>query len=306
MSEYTTHPSINQQLPENNLTENTFVRCPHDKENPYVMINRNLTRNSDLSFQARGFLFYLLSNIDSWSINREYIMRTQNVGKDKLKSMIDELIEAGYISMQRITTREGHRPVKYLVSEFPRFKENIPQAENPHVENAHVGNPGTKEVTKEKERIKEEERNARSEGSLAKTASIQFNKKTNILEDIPIEELKILYPNIDIPLQIKKMEKWLIENPKKQKKNYNRFVSNWLSTEAKETIHSKSPSLSHQHKNSLFVEECRQDSPEAFLSIRVFGKFVVNQDTKQDLFLGIDPATFSTAFLKLAGVEENG
>lgn len=324
MSQDCKHGVDYSQDAENNLNSSTFERCPHDKENPYVMINRDLTRNADISFQARGFLFYLLSNKEGWVINRSYIIQTQKIGKDKLKSLVDELILEGHISHERFNDAKGHRRSKYLVSEYPRYKEENakkqkdeskeenPRAENPPKETPHKVNPSTKKEQQEKnlsskEDInKEEESNARSKSSLATPSSIQFNKKLKILENISIEQMKVLYPNTDIELEIKKMQQWLIDNPKKQKKNYDRFVANWISSAERDASKSKAKPASNQDKNSLFVEECRQDSPEAFSSIRVFGKYVVNEETKSDLFLGIDPETFKAAFLKLAGVRENG
>jgi len=41
-------------------------------------------------------------------------------------------------------------------------------------------------------------------------------------------EYKELYPHIDILHQYKLMKLWLDDNPTKRKKNYGRFISNWL------------------------------------------------------------------------------
>lgn len=103
--------------------DSTFERCPHDRENPYVMINRDLTRNVNLSFQARGFILYLLAHADGWKINRKFIMKSQNIGKDKLKSIVDELVKEGFMKMESERLQNGTFSIKYLVSEFPRFKE---------------------------------------------------------------------------------------------------------------------------------------------------------------------------------------
>jgi len=36
------------------------------------------------------------------------------------------------------------------------------------------------------------------------------------------------YPAIDVPLHLRRMDQWLISNPTKRKKNYYRFINNWL------------------------------------------------------------------------------
>jgi len=122
--------------------ESTFERCPHDKLNPYVMINRDLMQRSNLSLEAKGLMGYLLSLSEGWKINRVHLMTVTLIGKDKLKRILDELIGLGYISMNRYSSDQGWRRVNYQVSEFPKFLRSLspidknPRAENPHEENS--------------------------------------------------------------------------------------------------------------------------------------------------------------------------
>lgn len=63
---------------------------------------------------------------------------------------------------------------------------------------------------------------------------INFNFETGEWENIPeedIERWKKTYPACDIQQELLEMADWLLNNPQKRKKNYRRFISNWLSRE---------------------------------------------------------------------------
>ena len=73
---------------------------------------------------------------------------------------------------------------------------------------------------------------ARSDKSLQAKAIINFTFETNKWENITSEDIDIwkeAYPACDINLGLKQIRSWLIANPKKKKKNYRRFITNWLS-----------------------------------------------------------------------------
>jgi len=65
---------------------------------------------------------------------------------------------------------------------------------------------------------------------------IQFNFENLKWEGITVEQVKFweeVYPSVDVIDAItKKMPAWLDANPRKgQKKNYKRFINNWLARE---------------------------------------------------------------------------
>jgi hypothetical protein len=62
-------------------------------------------------------------------------------------------------------------------------------------------------------------------------AKIIFNNQTFKFENIPkekIEKWKEAFPNCNVDLELKKMEAWLAANPERRKKNYEKFIVNWL------------------------------------------------------------------------------
>lgn len=141
-----------QQDAENNLNWDSIERCPHDSENPYVMINRDILRNPKLSFQARGFLAYLLSFDKSWKFIKKHIMKSQYVNKDRLTSIINELCEAGHMKIE-VYFVNGLKRTRYLVSEFCKFKIIFAKSENP----APVEPPPGKSASKKEQEEKKEQ-----------------------------------------------------------------------------------------------------------------------------------------------------
>ena len=64
-----------------------------------------------------------------------------------------------------------------------------------------------------------------------KERKIIFNNRTFKFENIPkekCEKWKEAFSNCNVELEIKKMEAWLAANPTKHKKNYEKFIVNWL------------------------------------------------------------------------------
>lgn len=60
---------------------------------------------------------------------------------------------------------------------------------------------------------------------------ILFNfdqKKWENIKDEDIQGWKEAYPACDIKAELNKMREWLLANPEKRKKNYRRFITNWL------------------------------------------------------------------------------
>jgi len=88
------------------MAQNIF-RIKKDKDNPYLMINKEPLNNAELSWKGKGLLAYLLSLPDDWKIYEDEITKHAKDGKDSLKSAIKELIELGYIERERIRNSSG-------------------------------------------------------------------------------------------------------------------------------------------------------------------------------------------------------
>lgn len=123
-------------------TDYTIQRCPHDGENPFAQISRELIRDETISPECRWLLIYLLSMKDGWElkVDQIYAHVKKFIGIKKIYKIIEEAMEAGYI--QRDYNYEGNlrRGCIYYVSETPKFKKCFRRDENGNVEDRHVEN----------------------------------------------------------------------------------------------------------------------------------------------------------------------
>ena len=100
--------------------DQSIFRIQKDSNNPYVMVNKELLNNTELSWKAKGLLTYLLSLPDNWKIYEDEIVKHAKDGKDSLKSAIKELITHGYIERERIRNSSGQlKGYSYCVYEIP-------------------------------------------------------------------------------------------------------------------------------------------------------------------------------------------
>lgn len=115
------------------ISSAAIERCPHDKENPYAQISRNLIRDKNISPGCRMILIHLLSNDEkSWVIRPRQIHEAFKpyFGRDKILKLLNEAIAAGY--MKRVTYVEivngkSLLRYKYYLSEMPKFKKSLQQ-----------------------------------------------------------------------------------------------------------------------------------------------------------------------------------
>lgn len=76
-------------------------------ESGYTVIPNSTAQDSRLSFEARGALALLLSLPSDWSVNNSWLMKQSKAGRDKVKSIIDELISNGYMSKTQPKNQKG-------------------------------------------------------------------------------------------------------------------------------------------------------------------------------------------------------
>lgn len=48
------------------------------------------------------------------------------------------------------------------------------------------------------------------------------------IESDLLESWRLAYPKLDIEAELRKMNAWILANPRKRKKNWARFATNWL------------------------------------------------------------------------------
>lgn len=97
---------------------NFIQRSPHDKNNPFVMINKEMLRDPNLNPRAKGILCYLLSFPDFWKADVEFISKDQNISIDVTYAILKEIVDAGYACREVERESGKFKAWNYYFSEF--------------------------------------------------------------------------------------------------------------------------------------------------------------------------------------------
>ena len=112
-----------------------IVRAPRPEGNFYIL-DKRISEDRHLSWAARGLLVYLLGKPDYWQVSPAALVAetagsAKATGRDGIYSLLNELIEAGYMTRQQARSADGSMgPIRYTVSEQPQ--EESPGPGEPH------------------------------------------------------------------------------------------------------------------------------------------------------------------------------
>lgn len=108
----------------------TVIRTSHNRENPYVMLNKSVVQNKELSLKAKGLWALLMSYPNDWKFYVKKLIEECKEGRTALYNTIDELISARL--MIRIQTFQKDVQgkmcgggVEYIIFEFPISDEEV-------------------------------------------------------------------------------------------------------------------------------------------------------------------------------------
>lgn len=112
----------------------SIVRIQHDKDRPYVLLNKKALNDQNLSLAAVGLWARLLSRPDDWQIYTKELTKSCGCGRDKIHSLLRELIQNGYCYRHREKVAGKHIGCDYTVFEskqserdMDKFKKTLPQ-----------------------------------------------------------------------------------------------------------------------------------------------------------------------------------
>lgn len=98
----------------------SIIRAAKNGANPFVMIQRAVFENPELSWKAKGLLGYLLSRPDNWSVRVADLVNRSTDGRDACYSALKELGDAGYITKHESESEGGRfAGFDYVVHEAP-------------------------------------------------------------------------------------------------------------------------------------------------------------------------------------------
>jgi hypothetical protein len=119
-----------------------IIRGQRPTEKFYILRN-DIADDSRLSLSAMGLLVYLLSRPSDWFVCESQLRKKWRVGRDKLRNLLTELVNAGYAQKQQarnLSTGKFDRN-DWVISESP-FTEN-PSTASPLTEKPLTDSPST-------------------------------------------------------------------------------------------------------------------------------------------------------------------
>jgi hypothetical protein len=130
-----------------------LIRGHHSFDDHFTQIPNAWLRDSRISLGAKGLLAQLLSHAPGWRISQESLGHSNGVGRDAIRTLINELLEAGYLmrSEERERTEKGYLGGYTYTTQDPTAE---PTLDNPTQDNPlHKNNIIKKNNLKNNERI---------------------------------------------------------------------------------------------------------------------------------------------------------
>jgi hypothetical protein len=227
----------------------------------YTAIPNKYTRDSGISWKAKGILTHLLTLPQDWEVNASYLSDQSTDGLDSVYSGLNELIAAKYLWRR---TRAGRAPGGYEV-----FVYDEPNLEDPFVESSGSGNSRSgktpvrenpAQLKKEEEQSKEKEQSTEQAFSDLRSAlnsdkevhadaidsrppeivqpaspvsgaqlppkKERPTRQPKLADEQFLAQLKEANPRVDFDKEMRKMDNWLLARPGRQKTRA--FVTNWI------------------------------------------------------------------------------
>jgi hypothetical protein len=99
----------------------SIIRVNHDKNRPFVVVDKVLIQDKELSYEARGFLIYLLAKPDNWDLDVKVLAKETRLHFTTIYRLLKMLIGAGYVTKTEVRrcpkTGEFQTGVIYTVYE---------------------------------------------------------------------------------------------------------------------------------------------------------------------------------------------
>jgi biotin operon repressor len=113
-----------------------LIRGHHSFDDHFTQIPNDWLRDKNISLGAKGLLAQLLSHAPGWRISQESLARDNGIGRDAIRTLINELLNAGYLmrSEDRERTEKGYLGGYTYTTQDPT-QDNPTQAEPLHKKN---------------------------------------------------------------------------------------------------------------------------------------------------------------------------
>jgi biotin operon repressor len=121
-----------------------LIRGHHSFDDHFTQIPNDWLRDSRISLGAKGLLAQLLTHAPGWKISQESLSHANGIGRDAIRTLINELLDAGYLSRseQRERTEKGYLGGYTYTTQDPT--QDNPTQDNPLHKNNNIKNKNLK------------------------------------------------------------------------------------------------------------------------------------------------------------------
>lgn len=118
-----------------------------DYQHSFTMVPNQILRDSRLSWGARGLMAFIVSQKPGYSLSRQELIAASPIGRDGLKSLIDELREFGYLEISQ-SRKGGKFGASVMTTKLPTVSHSEPLTGLPLTAAPSTENPLTPLNTK--------------------------------------------------------------------------------------------------------------------------------------------------------------
>lgn len=211
----------------------------------YILVARKILESEIMSgspLQRWLFIWFLLkANHKDWNnlkrgqlfttIDRMREAMTYRIGYRAVKPSRGQIRRAyeGLTKSTMISTMKSIRGMIITIRNYDKYQN--PKNYEAHTEEHNESSTTILKGAHYKQECKNKEKEYISSESKDSKQIIVFDKEIEEFQGIT-EELKErwkqAYPAVDVEIEIERAEQWAASNPNKRKKNWRRFINNWL------------------------------------------------------------------------------
>lgn len=111
----------------------SIIRTCHNRENPYIIVNKIPIEDPNLSWAAKGLWTYLMGRPDNWNVSVKHLQGVfgtpgkRGSNRDAILSLLNELIEHKYCERTHIKESGQFKGCEYTVYEYKIINTETPQ-----------------------------------------------------------------------------------------------------------------------------------------------------------------------------------
>ena len=213
----------------------------------FTIIDNSILRNINLSWEARGFLAYLLSLPNDWNFTVRGLVKQTGSSKSVILRIMTELKDAGYIKLERKKDKDGRfTQSSWHIYETP-CENHITQKRNTvKTEHGENGTPYLRNTVKPESRFTEHGENG----------TILSTNNNKVLNELSTKETK--QGGVSPDVEVMFLEFWSIYPKKVDKKGSLRAFKNIKNLKAEfpniiSAVEVQKKSLQWQKDNGQYI-----------------------------------------------------